>query len=742
MIPILNRKNLHQLSVPQLSGGINFRDGLNLVRDNQLTDCLNMWFHNGILKTRPGIRSAPIDENDIHSNSIKVKTNSFNTVTIDGKTYTLEAHFYKWERDSGQDYQPHYICFKLCAKDDSIYAGKIYIDSPYITKINVLPVVYKGDIYVYLRHFEDEFCTYMNEIYKIAKVGERQYGAPEYIPSYKMYAPLVLTNCSSCYKNSGTAQAMLSKGAQQAEGFNLLGSRYRMVFSTFDNTATGYKFYPNGETENPLDYFSFMEYSLPYTTKETSGTITVEYIDKSGVTHNHSVFVPYSSPTVESEKGTDGYYLHAYIKGSVVHFTFNYSSEANDYEPTMINIDEYVHNNMTVTAPCKNTDENWEKVTGMTQAIWYGNTSLGVSGGSRLFLGGNINDSQKALVVWSDFENPLYFSENNYAYIGDKSQKVTAFGRQGSSFIVFKEKEMYSGEYSFSSVTANDIIEQSAIDITANTANFSFILIHSLIGCDCPQSIQLCLNRLVWATTEGKIYTLTDRNQYSERNVLSVSLMIENRLPQEDLKNCYSSDWHGFYLLFCKDQVYAMNYNSYGYMNISAYTQNYDANLLIPWFCWQLPKAAESVYSYDDDMIMVFLKENGGEHTICRGYFDFLLAEDQVFSKTPIKSMVQTKIYDFGYFERLKKINRVSILFGSNDDAPVLIECITESGVTDTHLLTVKGRMQEDQISAHLSKQLIPAIKLCQIYGMRFICQGRLQIKGINISFKLAENVM
>lgn len=742
MIPVLNKKSLYQLSVPQLSGGTNFRDGLNLVKDSQLTDSLNMWFHNGVLKTRPGIKGIETDEHDIHTGKVKIKTNIFNTVNIDGKTYTLETHIYKWEKDSGQNYyQPHYICFKLCAKDDSIYVGKIQIDTPYLEKINILPVVYKDDIYVYLRYYEGEEYGYNNAIYKIAKTGNRQYANPRYIPNSEIYAPIVLTNCTSCYKNSGSLQAMLDKGAKQLEGFNLLSYRYKMIFSTFDNTSTAVRYYPSGQEENPLDFSSFMEYSLPYTQKGLGGTIDVEYIDVNGNTHSHSVSVPNILPTVEGVKGTDGMYLHAFIKGDIVCFSFNSESDAGKYEPAMINIDAYVHNNMTVNAPRKNSDENCEKVMGMSEAIWYGNGSLGLFGGSRLFLGGNMNENHKALVVWSDFDNPLYFSENNYAYIGDKSQRVTAFSRQGTSLIVFKEKEIYSGEYSVSAVSAEDIIQENVIDVTNNTARFSFSLIHSLIGCDCPNSIQLCLNRLVWATKEGKIYTLTDRNKYSERNVFNVSLMVEDRLKNEDFTNCCSADWHGFYLLFCEDRVYAMNYNSYGYTNISAYTQNFDANLLIPWYCWQLPQKVEGVYSGDDNMIMVFLKENGEDYTIARGYFDFSITEDQVINQQPIKSMVQTKIYDFGYFQRLKKISRVSISFGLNPDVPVNVECINESGVTGTHLIYLNGKNQTGQ-EVYLTRQIIPSVMLCQSFGLRFTCMGALKIKGINIGFKLNKNVM
>ena len=740
MIPVFNKKNLYQLNIPKLSGGLNLRDGLSLVNDNQLTDCQNMWFMDGVLRTRPGLISAPTDEKDMHPSKVKVRANNFNTVVIDGKTYTLEAHYYQWKRDSGEDYQSHYICFKLCSKDDSFYVGTLYIDQLYLTKMNFLPVIYKDNIYVYLRYFEDEFNTYNNEIYAFKKTGYKKYSQPEYIPYSNMYIPLVLTNCTSCYMDSGSSQAMIQKGATLVEGFNLLGSYYKMVFSMFDNTPTGYKFYPN-EDGNKTECYSFMEYSLPYTTFDTPGTINVEYIDKNGTEHKHTVSVPLESNTVEYEVGADELYLHAFLKGNIVHISFNHSGEKDNYSADMLCIDEYIHNNMTVVAPCKNSDENWAKVMEMTQAIWYGNTALGVFGGSRLFLCGNNVEKDKSLVVWSDFDNPLYFSENNFAYVGDKSQRATAFGRQGSSLIVFKEKEMYDCDYSQTSVNPDELINQTAIDVTTQTAVFNFKLIHSLIGCDCPNSIQLCLNRLIWATTEGKVYTLTDRNQYSERNVFAVSLMVDKRLSKEDLSLCQSADWNGFYLLFCKNKVYAMNYNSYGYMNISAYTRNYDANQLIPWFVWHLPCNVQAVYGFDDSLKVVFVEKDGEGYLTLRAGFDFQTEFDRIKDTHLITSVVQTKIYDLDRFEKLKKINRVSALIGSSKQNNIRVDFITESGIIDTCVLKVMGTKNLNGGEYYSAKQLIPSVSLCQSFGLRFTSVDNIQIKGLSIGFKLANNI-
>ena len=52
-IPVRKRQTSKYLTLPDLSGGLNLREGLSNILDNQLTDCQNMWWQDGILRTRP-----------------------------------------------------------------------------------------------------------------------------------------------------------------------------------------------------------------------------------------------------------------------------------------------------------------------------------------------------------------------------------------------------------------------------------------------------------------------------------------------------------------------------------------------------------------------------------------------------------------------------------------------------------------------------------------------------------------
>ena len=51
--PKISKQPRREINIPKLSGGLNLRDSLTGARDNQMTDCVNMWYKDGFLRTRP-----------------------------------------------------------------------------------------------------------------------------------------------------------------------------------------------------------------------------------------------------------------------------------------------------------------------------------------------------------------------------------------------------------------------------------------------------------------------------------------------------------------------------------------------------------------------------------------------------------------------------------------------------------------------------------------------------------------
>ena len=78
--PIMNKQPRRSVNIPDLAGGVNYRDGITEVHDNQLTECKNMWFKDGVLRTRP---AAVCNET---SELVK---------QTDGETYNHETKVFK-----------------------------------------------------------------------------------------------------------------------------------------------------------------------------------------------------------------------------------------------------------------------------------------------------------------------------------------------------------------------------------------------------------------------------------------------------------------------------------------------------------------------------------------------------------------------------------------------------------------------------------------------------------------------
>ncbi len=705
MIPYVRNKVSDNLKIKDFSGGVNYVMSKTLINDNQLTDVDNMWFKDGALRTRPNLKRLN-NENNVYQNVQDVSVNEMNSVVINNKRYFLET--VKEELSANTK-----INMRLVSNSDAIDIGSVVLDG---TDISYFAVIFKEDIYL--------FSSGNNKIFVVERTGESQYKPPRKVEDFEIYSPLVLTNCWSCYNDSGKINAMLARGATQFENFNILSNRYRIEYSQYDT-----KNYIEAEEGNALSRVSYMEYGLPYTTNTCEGSIVLDYVDSAGAVHRHMVDCPKeNAPTVETqaemEIAGDDLYMHAFIKGNVCHVTLNSSGDVKKVSPDYISIENYVNNNLVIDAPRPN--KNWEKVTLMTQAVWYGNNALGINGGSRLFLGGN--KKEKSLLVWSDFESPLYFPESNYAYVGDKGQKITALAKQGSSLIIFKEKEIYSTQYNVGET------EASKKDITLGNAYFPMTLIHPAIGCICAKSVQLLRNRLVFMASSGNICTLTEQNQYSESNVYTVSEMVAPKMKSFD--DAISVDWGGFYLLFCKNEVFVMDYNTYGYVNIRSTDKESTANMRIPWFVWHLPQEITAVVNNDEQLslwvktqhagtcfvdVMTFSDEES-EDT----YFEIAVEPSQLKKEeklAPVNYLVETRHFDFDVPYRLKVLEKVYV-----------------DGVK-SHNLAVSFITDEEfsDVQTGFFNCLVPQRRVVKTLGLRLQGQGRFVLYALNVRFRYGE---
>ncbi len=750
--PMINKQPRREVNVPELSGGLNLRDSLTGVRDNQMTDCVNMWYKDGMLRTRPGFVTSNARLNLSGRTSIdeKIKTRFHNEINIfyDGFDCVLATNK------------------RVVTDEDGAVRCNIEFEFQSTDKIFVMPAIVEiegGDNITYfcaenggvLYCYISNFSIWKFEYSKKVDLGE---DAPrwEKVDNKELYAPKVLVHCLPT--NGGT-----SFTGAQFEGYSLLTDAYQMIYSTYNENDTVHK----------------MRYPLCNIKNYTSYLIKATIVDSNG-THEHSVELMYIQPSgmVQCEKtaSSDNRYMHVNLidfqKPYIFFSDTNIISESK--EIILTEQSEFSEDDLTITvipieyASAKSKKER-TKVFGMTQSMWFGGAANGINGGSRLFLCGNTEDSEKSLIVWSGLNNPLYFSENCYAYVGSKSRAVTTFGRQGQNLIVFKENKIYCTYYAQNTnIDADSLINQNIVDYEANSVYFPIIQINGYIGCDCPDTVQMCRNRLVWANSEGKVYTLCTMSQYNEHTVYDISEMIATRLKEykERLRTATSADFGGHYVLFLDDCALVADYCCYGYQYVHSYSKSDNANALIPWYYWDFSflKASGVGDEYKSACIGIL---NGT--LIMRAYFDASIDSkaalvgfamdvkeysgvDAVFyndfnnnllqlKDSVINCHIASKLFELGNGIYNINVDGVAVKIGSNNGADITVKFITDQGEESTIVKEKREYRTFAAINFVKPKWIRPCIRAVSKFGLELECDGGLVVDGLSIQYRLLGGV-
>ena len=730
--PMINRQPRREVNVPELSGGLNLRDSLTGVRDNQMTDCVNMWYKDGMLRTRPGF----VCNEDI--SGLRILNSGY--ILIDKKVHhdivNDGAVLISLKSKTIEETLRVFILFIWQKENEQIRHSGIYVDED----CDYFVLEKNGILYCYLSNYSIYTLDYRNGETKWSLVGDSDY-----------YIPTVMVHChrSGLCDYTGT----------QFEGYNLLTDRYKMIYSAYNESDT--------LSTHPMRYGFIKEIAakgviratITYIDENEKPQICVHEADASGLADNDWVY--------EDKVNDDG--LKMYVCKNYLGF----SSEAVSGEMPAKTLNNeadkkkygLVEDNLIIEVQAEEEmTKQLKKVFGMTQSIWFGGASKGINGGSRLFLCGNTDESEKALVMWSGLNEPLYFPENNYAYVGNKAHQVTAFAQQGENLIIFKPNEMYYSYYaSNDSINAEDLINQTVIDYEASSVFFPVVTLHSSIGCDCPDTIQLCRNRLVWLNSKGKVFTLISANQYSEMTVYEVSDLIEKKIKEYDadtLKKATSQDFDGYYMLIINSEAYLMDYNSYGYTHIYSYSKTEDANLLIPWYYWKLfPKEFFSTErrtqycSVGNGIIAIYDNKpksiykvyysvlNSKNYTGIDEFVSYDTDNNEITETGQINSKLRTKLFDFSAAGYLKNVDRVSIGFGNNGGKPINVSFVTDKGC-ESDMVTIAGNSTDERDAAFVAvKNFYVSVRAVRTFGVKIECDGPLVVDGLSLQYRLLGGV-
>ena len=237
IMPLMNGNKTNRVSVPYLSGGINPGSVGEAVADNQLTDCLNVWFQGGEVITRPKLDLvlAPEYKFDF-DNSCEVET------FINGKKAKMIAQTAFAQGD-----------YSTVGGNTAVTIKTLLISADCsITKTNIntitLGASYRNYHIIDICHYagtpkkENSIGVYTIIKYMSQVAGEaKRYkyiewlysGSALYFEEFEPYAPQVLIN------GVGNLNPLLPRTAEAEqpvatllEGFNLLGSKYKATFTS------------------------------------------------------------------------------------------------------------------------------------------------------------------------------------------------------------------------------------------------------------------------------------------------------------------------------------------------------------------------------------------------------------------------------------------------------------------------------------------------------------------------------
>ena len=210
-------------------------------------------------------------------------------------------------------------------------------------------------------------------------------------------------------------------------------------------------------------------------------------------------------------------------------------------------------------------------------------TAFGGLNNSYIFFGAN--GTQK--YYFSNVSQPEYIPISQYNLIGTSDDAITGFGLQYATLCIFKGRSVYGATYSYDSTTGKPVL---------TVAN-----INAAVGCDCPGTIRLINDRLVFCNTYGGVYTLV----YTNYVALNIDLKPISRningnqrasglLQEVSLTNAIAIEFNRGYWLTVNNHVYYWDYGLTPYQNASDYEAAQKA--LSWWFLKDLPI---SCYMYD-----------------------------------------------------------------------------------------------------------------------------------------------
>lgn len=618
-------------TVPALSGGLNVGTDATLIGDTQLSDCCDVHWKDGVLRTREGFVT---DGTRFAAFALNTRTQYF--TDRDGYLLVLASG----DTEASAD-----LCVTVF-DENGVPTGGYFITSGQPGLCGFLVSVGSAEL---LSRYTSLLFLSNGDIYGV-NAGDNVWE-----PLYdEAYVPLYMTNGTPVATRAETALT-----GDRVEAYNSLTEWFRCTYST---DGAGIYYYLPELREGS---------ALTVTLTRASGTLTW--------TVAGTEYVSAASGEYRVQLDRNGHCFWFLKDGTPCAVT-----------------SEGVRNDVTVKAQRRYS--GGPAYTDMRFGTWYGGDRSLAAGGTRLFLGGG------QYVMWSALSDPLYFPVTAYASLGDPDEALTAFGKQGELLLLFKEHSLYAAEYVRSDTVTVEDVQSGAVTDTTATAVFPITPIHAEIGCDLPDTVALCGNRLVWACADGTVYTLSTSGQLSQRTVTVISEPIRPLLRAKDPTVAAATVLDGEYWLLWDDDIFtatddtAPRWARLSFDATGAAAQalcRVNGKLRIP-----------AAYTVGNVRVLYWFWQEGEQDTVISHSGENWADAVYALTSRPVRGMLCTKQFDLGSPDEYKHVTRIFA------DAAA-------HGAVSAAYVTERGKYADVPRPARDGVRLTPGISRCRRFALQ-----------------------
>ena len=225
-LPKMRPQAASAINITDFSGGLNLRDGTSEILDNQLTDTKNMWWKDGVLKSRPELKHkdsaldivpSSKDWENVAHNIKKHDVFCYDDTYGSGRLCSSHITYDTKEADDTESVRCTAISFWWVYESGVFFASRLYLDG----QIDGYFVVQKGDTVYLFSSNQKIYASTLAENWE--EVEEKE-----------IYVPVVAAYCKTKGKSTKINEVC---GGVMVDGYNVLTPYYRMFYNAYNDEA-------------------------------------------------------------------------------------------------------------------------------------------------------------------------------------------------------------------------------------------------------------------------------------------------------------------------------------------------------------------------------------------------------------------------------------------------------------------------------------------------------------------------